>query len=926
MSARILTALALLAGLSASCAGARWTDGFEDYADWSAGGPRWEAGSATWAVQDGRMTFDGGGKDFLVLKEAGYGLRVGVEATVRVGGRRADGWGLAGVAVHGPGTDHWHLALVQSPEANDMGRFVELTESYGGRWLANFEGETRLPRTADVGPGFRWEYDHPYRLRISMTPEGIEGTVSELDGTLRRRLAYGFEPGTPVVKAGRPALDAALLSGYFDDVRAEVSEMVSPPEEGPKQPPPYDVPGCEEVRGTTTGFFHAEQIGDTWWIVDPKGRGFYAVGTDHVNYHAHWCEELGYAPHHRNVERRYGSEANWAATVAERLRVWGFNFLPAGHSRHLRYTHFAHAEWLGAGRSFSDIEDITPRTRWTGFPNVFSPRWRRHCEVTARRVCAPNRDDPWLLGYFLDNELQWFGDLSNWQDEFGLWTEAWKKPADHSAKMAWVEVARRHCADVGEFNAALGTRFASFDELAASVEPRRPEGEEAKAMAREFVRLIAERYFKETTEAIRRHDPNHMVLGCRFAGWSPGIWDIAGRHCDVVSFNSYQRIDVERGVPRRVVAEFRSFHEQAGKPLMITEWSFPALDSGLPCRHGAGMRVATQEQKARCFRSFQSTVFALPFMVGSDYFMYVDQPALGISSTFPEDSNYGLVKESDEPWPELTSAAAELNPRACKLHRSGELSAVFEPEPVEWSREVPPLAAASPTLPAELAEGPLALRPGPAGDAWTMSYERRPLGAFYPLIHLKAPADAWVAPEACGVTAVREDAGFVVVDVTVTHAGGQTPAWAAGWRFWVPKGGARWFAAQALWVENTDTRPWTLAGLFHYTRPAIGGSPDGDAGAGVNVPNFYLPVAAWEDAAAGLGQGIFGRGGQLYVRYWKDESGFHSDCVQRVEQQLAPGERHEADPLLAVVFGYGVEEGLLKAVEEVRSELAALAE
>ncbi|KPK58137.1 MAG: hypothetical protein AMK73_09455 [Planctomycetes bacterium SM23_32] len=883
-----LAALALGALVSASCMAAEWTEPF-DYGNGSAGEPAWEAGSAQWVVRDGRMMFEGGGKDFLALKEIGYGRRVTVEATVRVSARRSDGWALAGVAIHGPGTDHWHLALVESPEGNAMGRFAELVESYGGAWLANYEGETRLTPAGDAGGDFHWEYDRPYRLSISMTPEGIEGRVSEPDGTLRRHLAFRFDPGVPAIKAGRPALDAALFMGHFDDVHAEVSEMVTPPEEEPKEFPTYDLPGCEQVQGEKTGFFHAEKQGDTWWLIDPNGRGFYAVGTDHINYHAHWCEQLGYAPHHRNVERKYGSEENWAAAVAERLEGWGFNLLPAGHSPHLRYTHFAHTEWLGAGRSFADVEDIAPRTTWTGFPNVFSPRWRRHCEITARRVCAPNRDDPYLLGYFLDNELQWFGDLRNWQDEFGLWTEAWKKPPDHTAKQAWMDVTRRHCADVAEFNAALGTDFASFEELAASGEPRGPTTEKARAMAREFVRMAAELYFRQATEAIRRHDPNHMVLGCRFAGWSPGVWDIAGRYCDVVSFNSYPRIDVDRGVPRGIVDEFRGFHEQAGKPLMITEWSFPALDSGLPCQHGAGMRVATQQQKARCFRFFQSTMFGLPFMVGSDYFMYVDEPALGISSTFPEDSNYGLVKETDEPWPELTAVAAELNPQSCRLHRAGELTAVFEPEPLAWSRQLPPLTADSPALPPEVRTGPLTLRPVGGSDAWTMLYEGAELGAFYPLLYQQVPANHWVGPDAGGVTAVREDEAFVVVDMTFTRAAsGGAAAYAAGWRFWVPRQSSGWFGAQPLWVENSDVRPWTLAGLFHYTRPAIGGSAEGDDSSGVNVPNFYIPVTAWEDPDAGLGQGAFGYGGSFYVRYWKDDDGFHSDCMERVNVELAP--------------------------------------
>jgi len=58
-------------------------------------------------------------------------------------------------------------------------------------------------------------------------------------------------------------------------------------------------------------------------------------------------------------------------------------------------------------------------------------------------------------------------------------------------------------------------------------------------------------------------------------------------------------------------------------------------------------------------------------MVGSDYFMWVDEPALGISSTFPEDSNYGLVNEKDEPWPELTQTATRVNGQVYDLHQAG---------------------------------------------------------------------------------------------------------------------------------------------------------------------------------------------------------------------------------------------------------------
>ena len=147
------------------------------------------------------------------------------------------------------------------------------------------------------------------------------------------------------------------------------------------------------------------------------------------------------------------------------------------------------------------------------------------------------------------------------------------------------------------------------------------------------------------------------------------VWEEAGRQCDVVSVNCYRRLDLERGV---IVDSFEDdlklWYGLAGSPLMLTEWSFPALDAGLPCTRGAGQRVQTQGDRARAFLIFQRLLFSTPFVVGSDYFMWVDEPALGISSTFPEDCNYGLVNEDDQPYAELTRAAADLNPRACRIH------------------------------------------------------------------------------------------------------------------------------------------------------------------------------------------------------------------------------------------------------------------
>ena len=163
--------------------------------------------------------------------------------------------------------------------------------------------------------------------------------------------------------------------------------------------------------------------------------------------------------------------------------------------------------------------------------------------------------------------------------------------------------------------------------------PRKDQDE----IKRGFLRLAAERYFSVASAAIRRHDPNHLVLGARFAGLGGAdevVWEVAGKHCDVVTFNIYPWADIDRNVvlmhrgrnARRVADAFAERHAVVKKPMLITEWSFPALDSGLPCTGGAGQRFRTQKERTAATELFAKTMLSMPFLIGYDYFMWVDEP------------------------------------------------------------------------------------------------------------------------------------------------------------------------------------------------------------------------------------------------------------------------------------------------------------
>ncbi|HOH29039.1 MAG TPA: hypothetical protein PLC40_05155 [Candidatus Hydrogenedentes bacterium] len=911
------------------CGGFDYSDRFV-YPDGTEGAPAWYAESIAWEVYDGTLVHSKGDRTFALLEQAPHGREVLLEATLVVRERRGDGWVSAGVVVRQDGGNYWHLALIEAPEPQGKRHHIELTEMLEGTWLSESAAETRLTCAEQMGRDFDWQYGHSYRLRIHLRPERIGGYVEELDGTVRVRLAYLLD--NRAVTYGQPALDAAWCDAVFDDVNVKVGQTVTP-ETADREPfPLYTIPGNVAVKGEASGFFHPEEVDGRWWMIDPNGQSFYMVGADHISFDVHWCEKLGYAPYAKNVREKYGSEANWADSTAARLADWHFNTLPANHSPLLRYRQFPHIGFVHFGTSFSDVDGLCPKTTWTGFPNVFHPHWPRHCEKLARQQCASVKDDPWLIGYFLDNELEWFGKSHR---SWGLFEEAWKKPPVNSAKQAWIAFLKEEMDSVKDFEEDWGVAVADFDASAGHTSPAPPKTRRAEELALRWVRRVAEAYFRGCVEAIHQWDPNHLILGCRFAGNAPDIWDIAGKYCDVVSFNMYPWIDIERGVPESVVEQIRQWQHKAQRPMMITEWSFPALDAGLPSEHGAGMRVDTQEQRARCFAYFQTLMFSLPFMVGSNYFMWADEPALGISSTFPEDSNYGLVNVDDAPYPELTDAARRVNAQACDLHLQAEPKIVPDGETLSglaaWLLELPPGPAAETGETANLQAGSLTLTGPEGGNAWVVSHNGTPLGRFRAMMHQESPESRWVPSDTAKITGLYQNEAVTVVEMRLdrvdTSQDQTVRRFQSAWHFWIPKHGHSWFASRCLWVENNDTVPWHLAEVFHYLSPEIGGDARDDEPMARRVPNYYRRGSAWIDQQAGSGIGCwYPSEARLSCDYWKGPAGdIHSDLRQQVNRELKPGDRVEIED--ARTFFFPVEGLSLKdfgrAVEELHACVTA---
>ncbi|NQT52024.1 beta-galactosidase, partial [bacterium] len=588
----------------------RFADDFQGHKPGSDGAPVWTTDGFDWKVEQGRYKVTAFGRDLAHPVRAPHARQVVVEATLVLRQPVSQEWKTAGVALVTDERNFWHLALVEGPAKEKKRHFVELCEMLDGAWLSQSAEATRLTETQRKNSELDWQYGTPYRLKLTLGEDGIRGSVADAAGNELAAIAYKLD--NRAVKTGRPTLSCNGFAAVFDDVAIACAQPVPAPAKEKWMFPPYTqagrVPLPDAPKGKATGFFHVEQTGGRWWTIDPKGKPFFIVGTDHASYKGHWCEKLGYAPYGRNMQRQFPDEAQWAESTAERLLDWGFNTVAAGHSPSLRNRGLAWKGFVAFGSTFSNISDLCPKTTWTGFPNVFHPRFAAYCDRRAERECARYKDDPWLLGYFLDNELEWYGKEHR---EWSLVDEVFKKRANHTGKQALLAFLKQRYPTIERLNKAWGTAVASYGALANSttvLEHTTDQGLEDKIA---FLRVIAEKYFSITTAAIKRHDPNHMILGCRFAGRMPGgLGAIAGKYCDIYTINCYRTIDLETGEIHGFEKDLAEWYAEVKRPFAITEWSFPALDSGLPCKHGAGMRVDTQQQKARCFTLFQRLLFA----------------------------------------------------------------------------------------------------------------------------------------------------------------------------------------------------------------------------------------------------------------------------------------------------------------------------
>ena len=412
-------------------------------------------------------------------------------------------------------------------------------------------------------------------------------------------------------------------------------------------------------RQEAKGHFYVKKVNGMWWFVDPDGCLWWSQGPVRVSASSamtfypgretyfDWLppkEGDAFSRFYRtrdelmwpywekrgitntfdfsaaNLYRKYGERwhETWAERVHVRLRSWGANTI--ANSSDAAVEHLSRTPYIERFEIKSrPIEGTDLRRGWWPFRDPFDPSFAANVRAQLKER-AYEVDDPWCVGFFVDNELPW-----SHEDDTHLARIMWASPEDQPGRTVFVRFLREKYGKVPE--------TPSEDDF------------------RRFTRRIADRYFREIRAAFDEVAPKKLYLGCRGME-RPFIAESAEPYVDAMSQNWYGDMDqfFHSTDPDRFYC--CSGLAYVDKPIIIGEFHFGAKDRG-PFS-GTLRTCADQAARAQAYRGKLVAALEHPRFIGAHWHQYSDQPTAGRFDG--EAMQNGWTDVCDTPYPETIEA------------------------------------------------------------------------------------------------------------------------------------------------------------------------------------------------------------------------------------------------------------------------------
>lgn len=398
------------------------------------------------------------------------------------------------------------------------------------------------------------------------------------------------------------------------------------------------------LRQEARGHFYTKRIGDRWWMIDPLGYPCYLRALSGITY-----EYSANSPNQLpSVLEKYGSKEKWGISATRHVvDDLYFNLTTSKVNEVLSVEQGIFKQTsIGsfAGGYGSKIGVNASKGGSTTFKNnntmpVFDPGFETYSDELAKTVTAPYIGDRMLIGYTTDNELPMETDmLMNYLNVDPTLPENY-----YSYACTWTWLVNI----TGEENPAD-----------AAITP------ELKELFRGFV---WDRYYNVVCGAVRKYDPDHMLLGTRFlTGVRSAEWVLrfASLYLDAITINWYFTWE-----PQAESLQQMSTYSQL--PLIITEFYAKAKENEGNLQHtdtSAGWLVQTQADRGYFYQNFTLRLLECKNVIGWHWFQYLDcDPAGTQTDQSSLDSNKGIMSNTHKEYTDLTEKMVEINKNAYHL-------------------------------------------------------------------------------------------------------------------------------------------------------------------------------------------------------------------------------------------------------------------
>lgn len=444
--------------------------------------------------------------------------------------------------------------------------------------------------------------------------------------------------------------------GFFESDKKTLQRY----EQWRRQEIPIPRAARNKYQGKKNGFFQLAKSGNRWWLVKPDGSLHWSVGTMAA---MPGNSGNGNTEVYNWYKNNYGNNAEgFANMLYDSLSHWGFNSFAGWTSDYFASIsknkfdqgdeYFPMYRVLGLARMgdkdyYAKNRDGEMKDGDHSMVDPFNPTWQKEAREKAEKLIPEYKDEPWFVGWYIDNEI----DIND------LFKFVW---AEYSSQ-EFINRLQEKYQTIENLNKAWSSTFGKYNFTSfESVQEEKPEPKDWEdPLYSDFVdfeRAMLKKYIDFTYHLVKELDPNHLLISNRInlgpmcdLHRSVDLW---GKY-DLICMNIYPQ-NLKIGFSEGELEIMRKLHAGTGKPVIIGEWSVPAISDELysfnvdplnrPLDWSWPQVVRNQSERGEVYKACMLQLASLDFMVGAGWFKPID-----VNSPVRR-ANRGLINGNFEPY------------------------------------------------------------------------------------------------------------------------------------------------------------------------------------------------------------------------------------------------------------------------------------